>query len=928
MYVNCHSFFSLNYGVLSPENLVIEANRRGVSRLALTDINNTSGVHSFARSCQKMHIEAVVGIEFRNGTDLCYVGLARDLNGFENLNRFLSRHLAEKSAFPQRAPGLEAVEWIYPLACMPSGKPAASEWLGIPPSLCRQWKYRAVNQRIPKDWERKSIAFQSVVFTDRPGFDLHRLLCSIDQNTLLSKLDRATHAGLDDDFPAPEDLLRRYSDAPELIFRAEMLLEKCAYPFQFHKPRNRRCFSGSPEEDYELLHRLSGEGLLYRYGAGNAEAEKRVESELEVIGKLGFTGYFLITWDIIRHARSKGYFHVGRGSGANSIVAYCLGITDVDPIELDLYFERFINIHRSSPPDFDIDFSWDEREEIQSYIFRKYTEEYTAMLGTYVTYQASSVRRELGKVFGLPKHEIDQIADDPASFQNTRIMGWINRFEQVMKDMPRHLSIHAGGILISEESIFQTGALHYPPKGFGTTQFDMYEAEEIGFAKFDILSQRGLGHIKEAVEIIYENQGITLDIHAVHRFKTDENVRRQLRSAETLGCFYIESPGMRQLLSKLRCDDYLTLVAASSIIRPGVAKSGMMREYIYRFHHPDSFEYVHPVMKELLRETYGIMVYQEDVIKVAHHFAGLSAADSDVLRRGMSGKFRSKAEFARIRDAYFSSCARKGYPDEITSEVWRQIESFSGYSFSKAHSASFAVESYQSLFLKTLYPREFMVAVVNNFGGFYRTEIYLHEARRAGAGVVAPCINQSRMLTCIRKEQIFLGLIHIRNLEKEVGESILSERQERGPYRNLAQFMRRVPMGLEQLVLLIRIGAFRFTGLSKKELLWEAHAHFQEASTRSHPGTGLLFENAEPDYQQELILPELGPDDGIENAYDEIEILGFPLGSPFALSDWREEYERLPQKLPVGSQYFLNSRHEACSEQLSGSEVSTLRSAS
>jgi DNA polymerase-3 subunit alpha len=927
MYVNCHSHFSLNYGVLSPDNLVVEASRRGVSRLALTDINNTSGVHAFARTCQKMHIEAVVGVEFRNGSQLCYVGLARDLRGFENLNRFLSHHLAAKSDFPARAPGLEAVEWIYPLAAMPKGLPKDNEWLGVSPSECRQWKYRSVNKRLVDAWEQKSMAFQSVVFLDRGGFDLHRLLCCIDQNTLLSKLDRATHAGLDEDFPAPEEMLQRYADAPELIFRAEMLLERCAYPFEFNKPRNRRCFNQSPEEDREMLHRLSREGLLYRYGSDHPEAEKRVENELAVIGQLGFTGYFLITWDIIRFARSKGYFHVGRGSGANSIVAYCLGITDVDPIELDLYFERFINIHRSSPPDFDIDFSWDEREEIQSYIFQKYTEEHTAMLGTYVTYQSSSVRRELGKVFGLPKHEIDQLSEEPAAFANTRIMGWVNRFEQLMKDMPRHLSIHAGGILISEESIFQTGALHYPPKGFGTTQFDMYEAEDIGFAKFDILSQRGLGHIKEAVDIIYENQGITLDVHAVHRFKTDEQVRRQLRSAETLGCFYIESPGMRQLLSKLRCDDYLTLVAASSIIRPGVAKSGMMREYIYRFHHPNSFEYVHPVMETLLKETYGIMVYQEDVIKVAHHFAGLSAADSDVLRRGMSGKFRSKAEFARIRDAYFSSCARRGYPEEVTTEVWRQIESFSGYSFSKAHSASFAVESYQSLFLKTLYPREFMVAVVNNFGGFYRTEIYLHEARRAGAVIEAPCINQSRMLTRIRKERIYLGLIHIKNLEKEVGETILEERQERGPYRNLAQFMRRVPIGLEQLVLLIRIGAFRFTGLSKKELLWEAHAHFQAGRTARNSGIGSLFEDDASDYQQELVLPELSPDNGIENAYDEIEILGFPLGSAFALSDWREEYQRLPQKLSTENQYVL-PRHEPIGEELPESETTTLRSAS
>lgn len=203
-------------------------------------------------------------------------------------------------------------------------------------------------------------------------------------------------------------------------------------------------------------------------------------------------------------------------------------------------------------------------------------------------------------------------------------------------------------------------------------------------------------------------------------FKKDEQVRRQLRAGETIGCFYIESPAMRGLLNKLRCDNYISLVAASSIIRPGVAKSGMMREYIRRFHHPDRIEYLHPVMKEQLEETYGVMVYQEDVLKVCHHFAGLDLADADVLRRAMSGKYRSKAEFQKIVEKFHENCALRGYSAELTAEVWRQIESFAGYSFSKAHSASYAVESYQSLFLKAHYPLEFMVAVINNFGGFIR----------------------------------------------------------------------------------------------------------------------------------------------------------------------------------------------------------------
>jgi DNA polymerase-3 subunit alpha len=323
----------------------------------------------------------------------------------------------------------------------------------------------------------------------------------------------------------------------------------------------------------------------------------------------------------------------------------------------------------------------------------------------------------------------------------------------------------------------------------------------------------------------------------------------------------------------------------------------MMKEYIFRFHNPGSFTYIHPAMEPLLKETYGVMVYQEDVIKVAHHFAGLSLAEADVLRRGMSGKFRSRDEFQKIRDKFFNCCARKGYPEEITAEVWRQIESFSGYSFSKAHSASFAVESYQSLFLKAYYPKEFMVAVINNFGGFYKTEIYIHEARRCGAIIEAPCINQSRIKTCIKKDRIFLGFVHLKSLESKVAQDIVNERERGGDFRSLSNLIKRVSMGLEQIIILIRIGAFRFTGQTKKELLWEAHLQYH--GKRPGPVVPELFDfQAGEEYNQNISLPELTPEHYVENAYDEIELLGFPLTSPFSLTDWKEEAERLNIRLP------------------------------
>jgi DNA polymerase-3 subunit alpha len=333
---------------------------------------------------------------------------------------------------------------------------------------------------------------------------------------------------------------------------------------------------------------------------------------------------------------------------------------------------------------------------------------------------------------------------------------------------------------------------------------------------------------------------------------------------------------MRMLLKKLNVDQYIQLVAASSIIRPGVASSGMMREYILRTHHPEKRTYIHPVMKELMEETYGVMVYQEDVIKVAHHFAGLDLSEADVLRRGMSGKFRSREEFLKIKNRFFSNCNERGYSETITSEVWRQIESFAGYSFSKGHSASYAVESYQSLYLKAHYPLEFMVGVINNFGGFYRTEFYVHEARMSGATIALPCVNTGEYLTSIEGEVITLGFIHLAGLEYDTATSIALERNKNGPFTSLHDFMNRISIELEQLRCLIRIGAFRFTGRSKKQLLWDIHLNMEQG--KKTVVRQELFQQELPNYQ----LPTLHHHD-LEDALDEIELIGFPVCSPFRL---------------------------------------------
>ena len=868
MLINCHSYYSLRYGTLSIDNLVKLAKDKGHKQIVLSDINNSTGTIDFVKAAKKNNIKPIAGIEFRENGNLLYIGIAKNNNGFLHLNRFLSKCNLEKMRLPKKAPLLDDVFFIYPYSYLAiSSELRENEYIGI--------RYFEITQiyKIDKNIVPKLIALHPITHSGGEYYELHKNLIAIDNNCLLTQIKPSKIAHFSERMPNVEQMRQLFSQAPYLLDATEMLMSQCGIDFDFKSVKNKKCFTNSEEEDKDLLRQLAYNGMHYRYGRYNPIAKQRIDKELAIISQMKFSAYFLITWDIIQYSMRKGYYHVGRGSGANSIVAYCLRITDVDPIDLDLYFERFINPKRSSPPDFDIDYSWLDRDDVQSYIFKKYDREHTALLGTISTFKGKSIYRELGKVYGLPKEEIDDLIKYPQAKRNQHEIAMrIHKLAKLMADFPNLRSIHAGGILVSEEPITAYTALDLPPKGFPTTQWDMYVAEDIGFEKLDILSQRGIGHIKDSVSLVKSNKGLLVDAHHIAKFKTDNKVRELLKSGETLGCFYIESPAMRGLIQKLRCDNYITLVAASSIIRPGVARSGMMREYIKRYNKPDSFTYLHPTMKEQLKETYGVMVYQEDVLKICHHFAGLDLADADVLRRAMSGKTRSKEELNRIVGKFFSNCRQRNYPEALTKEVWRQIESFAGYSFSKAHSASYAVESYQSLYLKAYFPLEFITAVINNFGGFYHTWVYFNEAKRLGAKVMLPNINHSLYLTNIEGTAIYIGFIHLQNLEKNIAKAIVKERISGGEYTALDDFVSRVNIGIESLLILIRAGALSDIESNKAKLMWEAHSLLNRSSANRWKEPRTLF----PYKSRKFVLPDLY-EDVIVDAYDEIELIGFPV---------------------------------------------------
>ncbi|MBJ7882652.1 DNA polymerase III subunit alpha [Gelidibacter salicanalis] len=878
MYLNCHTYYSLRYGTFSEIELLELAKKNNVPTLALTDINNTSACLNFIRKAKDFNIKPIVGIDFRNGPKQVYVGIAKNNEGFKELNGFLSHHSEKKIELPELAPIFDNCYVIYSFERalqLEKENFAENEFIGIPIEELRKLRFSKL-----KNLKNKLVVLQTVTIRSKKDFNAHRLLRAIDKNILLSKLEKSEECKLTDSMFSTLEIHEAFEDFPNIIENTNTILNSCHIEFNYgedRKSQNLKLYTDSVEKDYKLLESLCKDNLYKRYADPNEKVLARLKTELDTIKSLDFVSFFLINYDIVSYAKSKGYFHVGRGSGANSIVAYIIGITDVDPIELDLYFERFINPFRASPPDFDIDFSWKDRDDVTDYIFRRFP--HTALLATYSTFKYRAVVRELGKVFGLPKEEIDKLSTGNYSVpQLDDISQLVLRYGKLIEGFPNHLSVHSAGILILDKPIHYYSATDLPPKGFPTVQFDMIIAEDVGVFKFDILGQRGLAKIKEALEIIKENRPEVpaIDINNVEAFKKDKNINDLLKSGGAIGAYYVESPAMRGLMQQLQTQDYIGLVAASSIIRPGVSGSGMKEEFIKRHRYPENRRNGHPILMQIMPETYGVMVYQEDVLKVANQFADLSLGEADILRRGMSGKFRSRQEFIAVEEKFISNCRKKGFSDVLIFEVWNQIKSFAGYAFAKGHSASYAVESYQSLFLKCYYPLEFMTAVLNNGGGFYSVEHYLHEAQKQGATICPPCINRSDHPNRLMGKSIYLGFGYLKNLETYTVQRILSERQLNGHYNSLDDFIDRVTISIEQVTILIRINAFRFTNRSKSELLWQAIFKLNADGTKSQQSKLFKIQH------REFKLPKM-ESNWVEDAYDEMELLGFPLCNYFRL---------------------------------------------
>ncbi|RPH98787.1 MAG: DNA polymerase III subunit alpha, partial [Calditrichaeota bacterium] len=621
--------------------------------------------------------------------------------------------------------------------------------LGPPQNLYAELVAHGDAQRVLKFARVSSlplVATNQVYLLDAEEYSIHRLLRAIDLNTTLERLPADQLARREAVLNSEAEMAAFFPHCPEALENAHSIALQCSFNIDFLDfifPAYGRSNAINPDD--ELLRQVR-EGIKWRYGSTNEKIEKRLDYELNIIIQKKFAPYFLVVADIVRQAPRT----CGRGSAAASLVSYCLGITHVDPIKYNLFFERFLNMGRQDPPDIDVDFPWDERDDILNYIFTHYGAERAAMVANHCCFQPRSAIREIAKVYGMPAQEIDLVTRRMGGYwQPTDIWQYtqthplyratelkdpwpeIITLAEKIRDYPRHLSIHCGGVVIVPDSLNRyvptqpakkmlqlTGTIEpdssalpsvCSPEHVRVIQWEKDQTEEMKLVKMDILGNRSLAVIRDALRAVESNYGIKIDYASWNPLE-DEKTQDTLKNGDTIGVFYVESPAMRLLQQKTRSGDFEHLVIHSSIIRP--AANTYIKEYVRRLK-GGKYEPLHPILENLLQETYGILVYQEDVSRVAMTLADFDAAEADNLRKIMAKKHKQQ-QIEDYREKFFSGALAKGVTAEVCTKIWDMILSFSGYSFCKPHSASYAQVSFKSAYLRVYYPAEFMAAVISN----------------------------------------------------------------------------------------------------------------------------------------------------------------------------------------------------------------------
>lgn len=908
VHLHVHSNYSLCRGANTIDEICLALRAQGQTVLALTEIDGLYSLIWAFHKAQRHGLRLITGAETRDREHRA-VFLVRNREGYENLCQLLSAKHEEGERFDLLSGAHRYRSGLVVLSDSPALLRALAHEgredlyaLCIPGPRRRDLLHFARKHAIPP------VASNDVYFVAPDDYATHRVLRAIDCNTALSRIPAAELARPDAYLKTPDEMAAAFPDAVDALENTAVIAERCTYlphrtGFVFPKfpvP------GGLTEAAY--LRQLCLQGIKWRYGDMTPEIQARLEKELDIIALKGYASYFLVMWDIVRHASRT----CGRGSAAASLVSYLLGITHVDPLKYDLFFERFLHVGREDPPDIDVDFAHDERDDILDYIFTKYGNQHAAMVANHVCFQARAALREIAKCYGLPESEINNVSRRLVNysihniaetvkihpmFQGVELHDpWPEIIRQAdrIAGFPRHLSVHCGGVVITPDPIRRHIPVQKATKGVPIVQLEKDQTEEIGLVKIDILGNRSLAVIRDAVAAVQANTGIALDFNRI-RPEEDPATQALIKTGDTIGVFYVESPAMRQLQKKAKTGDFERLVVHSSIIRP--ASNKFIREYLRRLH-GGRYEPLHPLLEDLLQETFGILSYQEDISRVTIALADFDVIDADGLRKAFSKKNNAEL-LARYREKFFNGAAKKGIDQKVITKVWEMILSFSGYSFCKPHSASYALVSYRSAYLRAHYPAEFMAAVISNQGGYYTTFAYVSEARRMGLRVLPVDINHSRREYTGAGREIRAGFMQLKGLSDKAIDRILQVRQEGGPFRSFEAFRQRTQLAPADTAILIRGGAFdALEGQeARPQLLLQVlgrRAQRGQAARRKHAQQAQLFDTAET----REAPPELPPFNREAILQQEAETLGFLLSChPLALyRDKLRRYRTVPAR--------------------------------
>jgi DNA polymerase-3 subunit alpha/error-prone DNA polymerase len=643
-------------------------------------------------------------------------------------------------------------------------------------------------------------AIDDATFLSAQDYSIHRVLRAVATGTTIGMLEEA-------DTESPEAYIlnrSRYEELlcswPEALAHTESIAAACAHiplfeslvfpPYRLH---------GSSAHT-ELRKRVIF-GAEKRYGELSDAILSRIEYELEIIGKKGFDTYFLVMDDIVALASRT----CGRGSGAASIVSYALGITNVDPIAHNLYFERFLSPGRTDPPDLDVDFAWDERDAVLHAVIERFGSDHCARVANHNRFRFRSALRETARAHGIPDGDITQtehlMATDGITAVTDPLWHTIMTLSAQIEGLPRGLSLHCGGLVITPEPICHYAPIEQSAEGYPLLTWEKEGTEAAGLVKIDLLGNRSLAVIRDALHMVNQSETIIDEYH--WNPQEDPAVVQALSVGDSLGVFYIESPAMRQLQQKTGKGDFAHIVIHSSIIRP--AANACITEYVRRLH-GGHWEPLHPRLEEILRETYGILCYQEDVSKAAVALAGFSESQADTLRKIIAKKTKDE-RLSSYQQQFLSGCRAQGVSSQAAESVWEMMLSFEGYSFCKPHSASYAMVSFQSAYLRVHHPAAFLAAVLTNQGGYYRPQAYISEGRRMGLQIAGPDINRSEIAYTAEGNTIIVGLMAIAGLSTQAMHQIVRQRKRYGPFRSLEDCAGRLPLHRDDWTVLAAAGA-------------------------------------------------------------------------------------------------------------------------